>query len=141
MSDHGQLMGLNNAFFLGGKVEAANPFAALLVPNDWVDAAADPVIETKFACSEDLEGTDSQDFPHETCTGSAQPSRGELLAQSQAQLVTAFDLYETMRGFMPRALRQQIHRSSRRGYDLAREKIPARSCSEAGIEEEACRCI
>lgn len=32
VSDHGALMGLNNAFFENGKVEAKNPFAAFVVP-------------------------------------------------------------------------------------------------------------
>ncbi|TVY60778.1 hypothetical protein LSUE1_G008574 [Lachnellula suecica] len=37
VSDHGALMGLNNAFFHNGKVEAKNPFAAFVMPRWYME--------------------------------------------------------------------------------------------------------
>lgn len=38
LSDHGALMGLNNAFFENGHTEAKNPFAALIMPRWYTEA-------------------------------------------------------------------------------------------------------
>jgi hypothetical protein len=103
VSDHGALMGLNNAFFENGKVEAKNPFAGFVLPSWFVD----------------------------------QKGRGERLASAAGRLVTPHDMYETLRGLMGDAAITERHS---RGVNLMREGIGDRSCQEAGIDEEFCRC-
>lgn len=139
-SDHGALMGLNNALFTNGKVEAANPFAALLLPKSWTSQAATSDADSRAGG----EPSESETAPTTQASArrdtSARPTRWELLYHSQTQLITAFDIYETLRGFMPSKARQQAVPSQRRGYDLAREAVPVRSCADAGIDAAACRC-
>ncbi|KUJ17417.1 uncharacterized protein LY89DRAFT_718117 [Mollisia scopiformis] len=103
VSDHGALMGLNNAFFENGRVEAKNPFAAFVLP-DW------------FMGQEDREDR----------------FRGAV-----GRLVTPFDVYETVRGIG--GVRGGGERSGG-GVDLLRDGVGDRSCGEAGIAEEFCRC-
>ncbi|KAI9715512.1 MAG: hypothetical protein M1828_000819 [Chrysothrix sp. TS-e1954] len=125
VSDHGALMGLNYAFLHNGKVEAASPFAAMLLPDSYLERDSDG-------------------------------SRREKLARASERLVTAFDLYETMRGFMGQDRerrwdqhRGQVHATEqdgkagtdeRRGFDLIRENLPDRGCEGAGVPPDMCRC-
>lgn len=143
VSDHGPLMGLNNAFFKSGKVEASNPFAAIILPREWTDAAA--YLETQMSDArvvnrKEYTKVDTLDCPYQACDPDAELSRGDLLSEAQGRLVTGFDFYETIRGFMPRAKRENLQHKPLRGYDLAREFVPARSCRDAGVPEEFCRC-
>lgn len=115
VSDHGALMGLNYAFLTNGKVEAANPFAAMILPDAYLAR----------------KGNDR--------------SRRNNLERNSARLVTAFDLYETMRGFMGDRKGSVSDwasrtRHARIGVDLLRQRLPDRSCADVGIAEKDCRC-
>lgn len=119
VSDHGALMGLNYAFLKNGKIEAANPFAAMILPDRFLDA------------------------------GGSDRSRRRNLERSSARLMTAYDLYETMRGLMGErkaqvpdwASSEERRDFDRKGIDLLRAEVPDRSCVELGIPENACRCV
>ena len=115
LSDHGALMGLNYVFFENGKVERANPFAAMVMPDKWLAGGGE---------------------------GTGKNGRLEKMDAARQKLITAFDIYETTRGFAgigKTLLKNEAKKT--RGYDLAREDPGYRNCSEAGIPDADCKCI
>jgi hypothetical protein len=109
LSDHGALMGLNYVFFTNGKVERAEPFAAMVLPDEWLNEGGG--------------------------------ERMQRMADARMKLMTAFDLYETTRGFAgDGAAEMPGRKGERRGVDFANEELKVRACEEAGIPKADCMC-
>lgn len=114
-SDHGALMGLNYAFLKNGWIEAGNPFAALSLPDWYVDQ-----LETRDGA---LVGM----------------TRRERLERSQGVLVTGMDLYRTVRGLMGGGGRL-LGEGEGEGFDLVTEDLSeGRGCRDVGVAEGDCR--
>ena len=104
ISDHGPLMGLNQAFLRSGAFEVANPMSIMVLPSSLPEAGK------------------------------------ERLRSATRKLVSAHDMYETMRGFGRVAASSPLGDAGRRGVDLLQEDLNHRSCDDAGISLIACRC-
>lgn len=114
LADHGLLLGLNYAFTKNGHVLQANPFAALLLPDWYTDMKTDGI------------------------------SARTRLANASQKMITAHDIYETTRNLKGKDDVKDLNvadaQGKRRGFDLLRQSIPHRTCSDAGIEIVDCYC-
>lgn len=110
VSDHGALMGLNYAFTENGKVEAQNPFLAMMLPGWWLEKSSSVTIKD---------------------------SRRGNIGDASRRLITGLDVFETVKGFMGQ---ENWSPSSAKGVDLAREGVDDRTCADVGISEDFCRC-
>ncbi|KAF9578075.1 hypothetical protein BGW38_006334 [Lunasporangiospora selenospora] len=113
MADHGLHMGINFMFTPNGRIEHMNPYLSMILP---------PSVTKKY------------------------PSLARGLKHNQQSLITAHEIHSTLKliasGNMPEKGDQDEVDGGiwRRGTLFDEELNPARTCEEALVPEEFCRC-